>query len=93
MHKKNVQAEVSKYAEDDWCVGTRGGQLPCDQLPLPDQLPVAATRPSEECDEWWAVSASADGSLDISAILQKTFLSTNTCRSIAEPNGMSVAQN
>lgn len=90
--RRNVQAEVGKPAEDGWCLGTRGGQLPSDQLSLPDQLPVAATTSSEESDEWWAVSTSADGSLDISAILQKTFLGTDTCKSIAEPNGMSAAQ-
>lgn len=89
---KNLQAEVGRYAEDGWCMGTRGGQLPSDQLPLLDQLPLAATRSSEECDEGWAVSTTADGSLDVSAILHKTFLGADTCRGIAEPNSTSVAQ-
>ena len=81
-----MQTRLGQHAGDGSYTGARGEQLPSNQLPL------AAIAPSAENDEWWTVSTSADGSLDVSAFLQEAFLCRDTGRGVAEANGVSIAQ-
>ena len=74
-----MQAELGKYAKS-------GGER---EIECSDQLPLAATVPYEDSDECWTMLGKS--SLDVSAILERAFLSTDTERGVGEPCGMSAA--
>lgn len=66
------------------------GRIDKTQTRISGQLPLAAVRPFNKTvtNEWWTVSGRS--SMDVSDVLQATFVKTCTGREGAEHRGMSV---